>query len=494
MGHELDPLGDVRPGARPSWWLREALAADPGQPVAPLAGDTSADVAIVGGGYTGLWTAWFVTEHDPSARVVLIEQAICGSGASGRNGGFVTAWWDELPQLVADFGVDAALELGRVSAATVEAIGAWCAGHGIDAWYRRSGYVLASAAPSQDGAFAELLETCARLGVGDECIDLTPDEVRARCASPVLRNGAFIPSAATVQPAHLARGLRRVLLERGVTIHEGTRLTGIDRRAGSAGGAGSGAGPVELRTDAGGVPGRIRAEQVVLGLNAWAAGWPWSERRLVTWSSYIVLTEPIPDRLAELGWTGGEGLADARFTLHYLRTTADGRIAIGGGGGRAGWGGRIGAAFTADAGSARRAAIGLRRLFPSLADVRIEDAWGGPIDICDDHRPFFGSLHGGRVHLGHGYSGNGVGPAHLGGRILAALALGRTAEPALDLPIAGRRPRRFPPEPLRSVGARLVREAIVRREEAEEAGRPVNRVVREVSRLPRRFGYRLGLD
>jgi glycine/D-amino acid oxidase-like deaminating enzyme len=251
---------------------------------------------------------------------------------------------------------------------------------------------------------------------------------------------------------------------------------------------------VVLRTDAGGVPGRVRAEQVVLGLNAWAAGWPWAERRLVTWSSYIVLTEPIPDRLAELGWTGGEGVCDARFTVHYLRTTRDGRIALGGGGGRAGWGGRIGAAFTADAGSARRAAIGLRRLFPSLVDVRIEDAWGGPIDICDDHRPFFGTLPGGRLHVGHGYSGNGVGPAHLGGRILAALALGRRTEPVLDLPIVGHRPRRFPPEPLRSIGARIVREAIVRREQAEEADRPVNPLYRELSRLPARFGYDLGMD
>jgi glycine/D-amino acid oxidase-like deaminating enzyme len=493
----IDPLGDVRPGPRPSWWLREALAADPGQPVAPLSGDTSADIAIVGGGYTGLWTAFFITEHDPGARVVLLEQAICGSGPSGRNGGFVTAWWDELPSLIGDFGAERELATARASAEAVDAVGAWCAAHGVDAWFRKAGYVVASATPVHDHVFDDLLETAARLGVGEECIALTADEVRARCASPVLRNGVLMPSAAMVQPARLARGLRRVLLERGVTLHEGTRLVGIDRPDGGRRGEGSGnrsGRPVELRTDAGGVPGRIRAEQVVLGLNAWAAGWPWSDRRLVTWSSYIVLTEPIPDRLAELGWTGGEGVCDARFTVHYLRTTPDGRIALGGGGGRAGWGGRIGGAFTADAGSARRAAIGLRRLFPSLADVRIEDAWGGPIDICDDHRPFFGTLPGGRLHVGHGYSGNGVGPAHLGGRILAALALGRRTDPALDLPIVGHWPRRFPPEPFRSVGARIVREAIVRREQAEEADRPVNPVYRELTRLPARFGYDLGMD
>lgn len=492
-GQATDPLGDVRPGTRPSWWLRDALALDPGAPVAPLTGDTTADVAIVGGGYTGMWTAYFITEHDPGTRVVLLEQAICGSGPSGRNGGFVTAWWDELGALVDSFGEDAALTLAQASADAVDAIGEWCKDHGVDAWYRKAGYVAASATPVHDRAFDDLIELAERLGVGRECLGQTAAQVQARCASPVLRNGVFFPSAATVQPARLARGLRRVLLERGVTIHEGTRLVGID---GSAGGVGRGrrtSGPVELRTDAGGVPGRVRADQVVLGLNAWAAGWPWSERRLVTWSSYMVLTEPIPDRLAELGWTGGEGVCDARATLHYLRTTPDGRIALGGGGGRAG-GGDIGPAFTDDAGSARRAAIGLRRLFPSLADVRIEDTWGGPIDVCDDHRPFFGTRPGGRIHFGHGYSGNGVGPAHLGGRILSALALGRRSEPVLDLRIVGRRPRRFPPDPLRSIGARIVREAVVRREQAEEAGGAANPVVRELSRLPRRLGYHIGLD
>ena len=481
---QVDPLGDVRPGLRPSYWLGEALADDPGAPVAPLTGETRADVAIVGGGYTGLWTAFFITEHDPSARVVLLEQAICGSGPSGRNGGFVTAWWDELEALATTFGPERGLATARASDEAVDAVGHWCVTHGVDAWYRKAGYLVASATPAHDHAFEAMLETAERLGVGDEIRTLTATEVQSRCASPVLRNGVFVRAGATIQPARLARGLRRVLIERGVTIHEGTRVTAIEPHSDG----------VDLRTDANGVPGLVRADQVVLGLNAWAAGWKWSARRLVTWSSYMVLTEPIPDRLIELGWTGGEGVCDARLTLHYLRTTPDGRIALGGGGGRASGGGRIGDAFTADTGSARRAAAGLRRLFPSLTDVRIDDTWGGPIDICDDHRPFFDTLPGGRLHLGHGYSGNGVGPAYLGGRILAAKALDRRDDPILGLPIVGRRPRRFPPEPIRSVGARIVREATVRREQADDDGRATNPIYRELTRLPRRFGYHLGMD
>lgn len=171
-----------------------------------------------------------------------------------------------------------------------------------------------------------------------------------------------------------------------------------------------------------------------------------------------------------------------------------GRIAIGGGGGRAGFGGRIGPAFTDNAQSTARAAAGLRRLFPLLRDVRIEDAWGGPIDITADHLPAFASIPGRPIHFGHGYSGNGVAPSVVGGRILAALAVEQADDPALALPLAGALPRAFPPEPFRYAGARVVREAIVRREQAEEREEPVGRVLREVTRLPKRLGYHLGMD
>ena len=327
------------------------------------------------------------------------------------------------------FGDDGAVRLAHAVDESVEAIGTWAAANGVDAAYRHDGFLLVSASPAQDGAWTEAVDACARLGATDRWRSLTRDELAARVRSPVFREGAFMPGAATVQPAALARGLRRVALERGVVIHERTTAHGLGR------GRAVGPGPVTIATSSAEGEGTLVADQVVVALNAWAAGWPAFGRRLVTWSSYIVLTEPIPDRLAEIGWTGGEGVADARFTLHYARTTADGRIAIGGGGGRAGIGGRIGRAFTHDAGSARRAAEGLRRWFPSLKDVRIEDAWGGPIDITDDHRPWFGTLPGGRIHFGLGYSGNGVAPSVLGGRILAALAAGRKDDEAASLPV-----------------------------------------------------------
>jgi glycine/D-amino acid oxidase-like deaminating enzyme len=497
-GRDPDPLNGVRPGGRRSFWLREALAAEPPSLAAdvaapPFTGRGRVDVAILGGGYTGLWTALRIRELEPAARIVVIEQDICGGGPSGRNGGFVTGWWDELAGLIAQFGEAEAVRTARALDTAIESLGPWCAAHAVDAGLIETGFLQVSAAPAQDVAWLESTEACSRVGAGDRWRAITPAEVAERARSPVFRSGAFMPGAGTVQPAKLARGLRRVALGQGIVILERTTATLPDdppRRV-----AGATTGPIEVATTSAEGAGILEADQVVVATNAWAAAWRPVARRLLNWSTYIVLTEPIADRLTEIGWTGGEGIADSRFTLHYARTTADGRIALGGGGGRAGWGGRIGRAFTHDEGAARRAAEGLRRWFPSLVDVRIDDAWGGPVDITDDHRPWFGSRPAGRIHHGLGYSGNGVAPSILGGRILAALATGRAKDDeAASLPIVGdgATPRAFPPEPLRGAGARVFREAVARRERTEEAGANPSAFIREISRIPRRLGYHLG--
>ncbi len=487
-------VAGLRPGEQRGWWLREALEADPGTACPPLEGAATADVVIVGGGFTGLWTAWWLLEHEPAARVVIVEADIVGGGASGRNGGFLTGWWDYLPALVANFGREAGLSAARALDGVPAWIGGWAARHGVDPWFVPGGTLVVSTSPAQDDAWEGILELAGELGVGDRFVPHAPEAVRARCASPVLRGGMLVPSDASVQPARLARGLRRVLLERGVVIHETTRVVGL-RAEGPT---------VRLTTDRGAT---LTASHAVLAVNAWAAGWPGAAfgARMITWSSYMVLTEPIPDRLGDLGWTGGEALTDCRFTNHYFRTTADGRIAFGGGGGRAGYGGRLGRWVTEDRGSVALAARGFRRIFPMLDAVALVDAWGGPIDISPNHLPAFGTLGdpagggragrrapGGRIHWGHGYSGTGVGPSWLGGRILAALAQGRLDDPAARLPMVGHRPRRFPPEPLRFLGARVIREAIVAKEQRDDEGGYVPPPLRWLVGLPRRMGYDLG--
>ncbi|MGH2444908.1 MAG: NAD(P)/FAD-dependent oxidoreductase [Candidatus Limnocylindria bacterium] len=472
----------LRPGrGQRSPWLREALEAETdAAPAPPLDGRTDADVAIIGGGYTGLWTAYQLLSRDPSLRVVVLEADICGGGPSGRNGGFVNSWWDEASGLVNLFGADGARACLAEAAASVDAIGTWCDAHAVDAHYRRQGMLVVSTTPFHDRRLDADVAAAARLGDAAAFRALSAAEVAERCRSPRFRAGALMRDAATVQPALLARGLRRVVGEMGAAIHEGTRVERVRDGPG---------GRLRVLTP----HGEVTARRVVLAVNAWAAGWPDARMRLLAWGSFMVRSEPIPDLVAsELGWTGGESIVDARFSVHYLHVTRDGRIAIGAGGGRPGYGGRIGSSFTDDVPSARRAAFAFRWLFPQLRDVRLTDAWGGPIDISADHLLHVWSTRGGRLHVAAGYSGNGVAPSHLAGRILAALALD-SDEPITRLPVVGRS-RIFPPEPFRYVGARLVRGAMIRREDAEQAGRRPHRLLRELSGLPRRLGYHLGPD
>jgi glycine/D-amino acid oxidase-like deaminating enzyme len=458
------------------YWLREALESDPGEPCPPLRGSTSVDVAVVGGGYTGLWTAFFLTETDPGVSVAVLEADICGSGPSGRNGGFVTGWWDDLPDLIDLYGEARAVEACRAVAGSVAGIGEWCRRHGVDAWFTRNGYLSVSASPAQDSAPVAAVRSARRLGVGEEYVALSSHEVAARCRSTAFRGGALMRDGATVQPARLARGLRRVLLERGVRIFEGTPVTAL-----------RGGPPVSLRTP----HGNVRAGRTVLAINAWASAIPAFRRSIVAWGSHIVLTAPAPDRLEEIGWTGGEAITDFRSAVHYFRTTPDGRVAFGGGGGRSAFRIGLGRRLAADPASIRRADEGLRRLLPAFKDVPLEEAWGGPIDVSGSHLPFFLTSAPGTIHVGAGYSGNGVAPSHLGGRILAALALGGE-DPVTRLPMVQADPVRFPPEPVRTIGAHLVREAVIRKERADDAARRVNPVVGLLATLPRKMGYHWG--
>ncbi|HWN22534.1 MAG TPA: FAD-dependent oxidoreductase, partial [Gaiellaceae bacterium] len=426
-----------------------------------------ADVAVVGGGYLGLWSAWHLAEA--GADVVVLEAEVCGHGPSGRNGGFVSSLWDQLPGLIERFGQDRAVAVGRASADAVPAIGAWCEAEAVDAWYRAAPQLELATTPAQNGAWEPVARACAAAGLGDECRELSAAEVQEICVSPVFGGGLLLRTNATVQPARLALGLRRRLIERGVRIHEHSPVLRLGERAETAGG-------------------RVLAGSTVLAVNSATAGFPGFGRALAVASSHIVLTEPVPEVLEELGWTGGEALADARTLLHYFRTTPDGRIAFGWGGGRMGYGARRRDVLERDADAVEHARRSLVRFFPQLAGRRITHAWGGPIDVSPTHLPSFGSH--GRVHHGYGFTGNGVGPSYLGGRILASLALDRRDD-VTGLALVEPAPARFPPEPLRFVGGSAIRRALVASDAAADSGGRPGPVTNLVASLPRRLGLHL---
>lgn len=444
-----------RPRVGPVFWLEQALEQDPGDPCPPLAGTVRADVCIVGGGYLGLWTALEIAARAPDARVVLVEAQSCGFGASGRNGGWCTSWYDELDALVSRFGPEQALWLAEQSSQAIDRLEATCAEDGIECHLRRAGGLWGASSQAQLGAWDAPVAAARGLGAPERVRPLERAEVVARAGTDVLLGGALLTDAASVQPALLARGLRRLALRRGVTIFEGTPMLRLERSR-----------PAAVVTPAG----RVEADAVVLTLGAWAAGVRELRRAVVPVGSHIVLTEPIPDRLERLGWTGGELVGDARLLVHYAHVTRDGRIAFGRGGGAIGAFGRVQAAHFVDPRTVDVVAADLRRWFPSLWDVRLTHAWGGAVDRAPGHLPFAGRLgdHGNVVYA-TGFSGNGVAPSAFVGRVLGRLALDERDELTTSALVSGP-PGYLPPEPLRILGGVLIRDAVRRAEAAEEQG------------------------
>jgi glycine/D-amino acid oxidase-like deaminating enzyme len=460
---------------RLGYWLAEAGEVEP----APaLAARLDADVVIVGGGYTGLWTAWYLHQLEPGARVVLLEAELCGHGPSGRNGGFCNAMWFSLASMRARWGDDAALAVARAAEEAVGRIGAFCAEQEVDAWFRPAGYLQVSTAPAHDGAWERAVAACRELGVPEAVVALSAEQVAARCRSPAFRAGAVCPGSATVQPARLGLGLRRRLREAGVEIYERSPVRGF--REGGDG--------VEVETAAG----SVRAPRAVLAIGAAAKGRRGPLRgRLTIASSHVVLTEPVPELLAEVGWAGEDCITDCRALLDYFRTTPDGRIAFGWGGGRIAMGARTGGRSELDRAVVDATRQHLLDYFPGLAGKRITHAWGGPIDASPMHLPLVMPLRRGRAFAAAGYTGNGVGPSNMVGRTLASLALERRDEPA-SLAFVDPAASRVPPEPFHWLGGEAIRLGILAKEEAELAGRAPGRFASVLARVPQLIGFHIG--
>ncbi len=456
------------------YWLEEA------GDVAPrpeLVGERSVDAVVIGGGYTGMWAAWQIKALEPEAKVALLEADVCGRGPSGRNGGFCNSMWFSLPNMRRRWGDEAALAVAHAARDAIGGVEVFCRDEGVDAWFRRGGYLQVSTAPAHDRVWDEPQAACRELG--EDCVQpLSPADVAARCSSPAFRGGAFYPDAATVQPARLASGLRERLLAAGVEIYERSPARRLhDSPAG-----------VEARTDSGAV--RAGAAIVAIGGAAKASRGPLRDALTVT-SSHIVLTEPVPELLEEVGWTGDECITDCRTMLHYFRTTPDGRIAFGLGGGRIAFGGRLRGRVEVDPEVAALAAERLHAYFPGLAGRRITHAWGGPIDVSPTHLPLVVPLRGSRTFAAAGYTGNGVGPSYMVGRTLASLALDRRDEHS-RLPIVDPTPQRVPPEPFHWLGGNLIRQAIMDKERAEAENRSPSYLSKAISRIPELIGFHIG--
>lgn len=415
---------------------------DPARPerTGPLTEDLTADLAVVGGGYTGLWTALLAAERGLS--VVLLEAEGCGDGASGRNGGFVSAslthgfgngldrWPDELDELD---------RLGRANlreiAETVEKLG-------IDCDFHRAGE-LAVAETEADLAWLRE-EYDAMVARGRDVRWLQPAEIGARGAR--FKGALLEPETALVEPARLAWGLRQACLDAGVRIVESTRVSAL-RDAGDR----------VVLTAAGG---SVMARRVALGTNAWKPLVRGPRSRIVPVYDYVLMSEPLSDEQWErLGWHDGYGMADASSVFVYYRLTRDRRILWGGYDAVYYFGGKMADELERVPDTHERLAAMFRDRFPQVADVRWEYRWAGVIDTCSRFAPFFGLAHGGKVAYALGYTGLGVGASRFGAKVMLDLLSGEPTE-LTGLRMVREQPVPFPPEPLRWAGITLTRRAM----------------------------------
>ncbi len=420
-----------------SLWLDQVR--DDLDPRPALVGDASADVAIVGAGYTGLWTAYYLLKAKPSLDVVIVERDIAGFGASGRNGGWCSALFAASHDKIAKHhGREAAIALQNAMFDTVDEVGRVCDAEGIDADYYKGGTLTLVTTPMQEERVRAHVAEARSWGFGEDSYRwLDETETRARIRVAGGGPSVFTPHCARIHPAKLVRGLARVVEGLGARIYEQTAALDIS----------SGIVTTEH--------GKVTAGTVVRATEGYTALLPRHRRTLVPLYSLMIATEPLPDDIwSAIGWGGYETLHDGRHLLIYAQRTADGRIAIGGRGAPYNYGSRIDDSFDRvdDVHAAIEAT--LRTLLPMIGDARVTHRWGGPLGVPRDWFSSVGHDRSARLAWAGGYVGDGVSTANLAGRTLRDLLLGDDSE-LTRLPWVNHRSRRWEFEPFRWAGINL---------------------------------------
>lgn len=402
----------------------------------PLPGNVDADVAIVGAGYTGLWTAHYLLATDPGLRVVVVEAEHVGFGASGRNGGWCSAITPmSVTSVARHHGADAAVRLQRAMNDTVVEVGRASAEAGIDCQFHRGGYLSLARTPPQVERARRSIATWRAFGFGaDDHRWMDAGEARSRVAASDVLGATYTPHCAAIHPARLVRGLAEAVERAGATIYESTPVTRIE--------------PRRLSTDRG----QVRADVVVRATEAYTARLPGTRREIVPVYSLMVATEPLSRSLLDgIGWAGRETLDDGRKLIVYAQRTADGRVAFGGRGSPYHFASAIRPEHELDRRVHRRIEQTLVEIFPALAGVGITHRWGGPIGIPRDWHCSVGYEPTTGLAWAGGYVGDGVATANLAGRTIADLVTNRASD-LTTLPWVQHRSRRWEPEPLRWLG------------------------------------------
>lgn len=441
--------------AKHSFWLE--TAGEDLNPRPALERSTEVDVAVLGAGYSGLWTAYYLLRERPGLRVAVVEKEIAGFGASGRNGGWCSPKFPVTPAVLEErYGAEATRSLLVTMYDTVGEVCRVCQEESIDAHFHKGGALsLARGAhqlPSIQGARA----TYERLGLQDRNHLLSAEETREHVKVTDVYGALYTPESASVHPGRLVRGLARAIERRGGTIYEQTEVVSFE-----------GGDAPRLITRAG----ELRAKQAIaLAGEGYLSRLPQLHRAIMPVYSLIVLTEPISDsQWSAIGWQDRESISSQKFTVDYLTRTADGRILFGSRGAPYVFGSKITNEQDRHEPTHARARRAVVEWFPSLEGVQFTHAWGGPLGMPRDWMPAVAFDPSSRIGTARGYTGQGVATTNLAGRVLANLILGK--QTGLEtLPLAQRRSRDWEPEPLRWLAVRYMQNAFARIDEAAENG------------------------
>ena len=442
----------MQPIEQACYWLARRAPRDHTR----LAGAHEADVAIVGAGLTGLWTALFLKELEPALEVAVVEQGLAAYGASGRNAGMLSETVDHGHGLAIEhFGEEEARRLARLGERNVAELAAFLEQRGISCDYEPTGRLMVALTPAHIEEARRTVATAERLGL-DSFRLLDRDTVQAEVHSPLYLGGVWVAGGGILDPVKLVDGLRAEAERLGVRVFERSRVERVEPAGAAA----------RVRAEEGG----IVARRIVLATSAYTHHLlPSIIRRFIPLYDYILVSEPLTHSQRDaIGWRRRQGITDGRTFFNYYRLTSDDRILWGTSEAMYYSGNRVDP--SCDHSPRHYAALreSFRRHFPALAGLEFPFAWGGPICSTTRMTPFFGRAMGGRVAYGLGYTGHGLGTTRLAGRILAHMALDRPSE-LLELSLVRKKPFPYPPEPLRSWSVAAVTGALRR---VDEGGAP----------------------
>nr|WP_307781851.1 FAD-binding oxidoreductase [Streptomyces sp. MBT65] len=464
----MPPASHIPNGDVSFWYQDEPVTAHR----AALTKDVTADVAVIGAGLSGLWTAYYLARARPDLRIVVIEREFAGFGASGRNGGWLSA---ELAgpreRYAAAHGREGVTQLLAALRGAVDEVIAVAARERIEADIVKDGMVLIARSQAQRARLRQQVEYERSWGAGESDFhELTTAELGRRMNVPSALSAAYSPHCARVQPAKLVRGLARVVEAQGTVIYEQTAATAVS--------------PHQVTTDRG----TVTAEHVVQCLEGFSAGLPGQRRTWLPMNSSMIVTEPLPDAVMDqVGWHGAEVLGDSAHAYLYAQRTADGRIALGGRGNPYRFGSRTDDRGRTPDATVKSLIATLHTLFPATAGVRIDHAWCGVLAVPRDWCTTVNHDRDTGVAMAGGYVGSGLTTTNLAGRTLADLVLGEKSE-LTCLPWVNRRIRRWEPEPLRWLGVQTMY-ALYRAADRRES-RPEQRTTSRWARLADTFAGR----